>query len=168
MEIIILSKRIWRILGIYCDDKRNFALKCLSVAMILLILVFLLLIIFFCGIYLYIDDYSQSEITVYVALECAIGFSGLIPFILIVAQRKEITKVILEIENLVNERVNVKTIKIYQNAEEKSEILIKFPIPFYLMFYECGYFVLIVCYWLADTFRGEYDTSRWYILHIGW
>lgn len=120
MEILILSKKTWRIFGFYVDEKCSKSSSLCGYIVNFFIISILFLATNLCIKYWIVYDEKSIEEKLFLILEIVLFFIGIVPYVSMVWQKKKLAKLVVIFQNIVNERFNDATMTIYENAEAKA------------------------------------------------
>lgn len=169
MNILRSPRKFWTLTGLYYDNEKNNVFDRLTGYLFgkLMVLYYVLVIIFSV---LYLTKNCAQNITqVFKAIfQLSVCVATALTFMLLTFQKKNLAKLVKNIEEDVNIDGNANSFIPYENIERKCALITKWACLSCLLVYNGVYPIITISTWIYQVIRGHVDTSVWYNVYELW
>lgn len=168
MKVLSLSRKLWRVFGLYHEQDDSYLIRILSVALNIIVTINLIGLMLLSLLYFHFYEEQNVRRIIYVYLQSILAVSVLMPYFLSAARKSLLSEFTKKLEVCVNQRMSPERVEIYERAEWKSHMVAKWPTLCYIVIYDGGFSCVNLFCLVSDLMRGQIDVSTWYNMIILW
>lgn len=165
MKVLSSVQELLVILGVIRSHKSDFKSQCYSFIIKLLIILISSNLCFLSLLFI-IDETQEDRDKVFSAI---IQITCMMPVLLSYIWLNFISKFTFKsfesIKRIVERRYSNENKNLYENAEKKSDFLVKYPSNISILFYCSAILITKIIYLVRDSMRGDINTLKWFNLH---
>lgn len=161
MQVLELTKRLWKTAAIYLDDDAGASEIVRSFLVNIFVVVVQLINVYGSAGCIYWTTESVEDVF-YAFIQGGVNFGLGVNYVVYCVRKKDLAKLAIRSEEIVRNRYNASTAAFYDAAERKTHSVTKWPYLLYMGFYIVGLIFFTTISFVQDAMRGEYNVLKWH------
>lgn len=160
MQVLEMTKRFWKATAIYLEADAGASEIMRGFLINILVLATQAVNVYGSVGCIYWTTESVRDV-LYAFIQGVVNFGLAVNYAVYCGRKKDLAKLVSQIEEIVRNRSDACTAVFYEAAERKANVVTKWPYLLYMGAYIGGLIFFTTISFLHDAYRGEYNVLKW-------